>query len=207
VSPARDLTQLLVAWCGGEPSALDRLVPLVYAELHRISHRHLRGERPQHDLQTTAIVHEAYLRLVDVRGVKWENRAHFFAMAAQLVRHILVDAARERGAKKRGGDISHVELDEAVIPSPERGADLLALDTALTQFAMLDPRKAKVVELRYFGGLTVEETAEVLKVSPDTVMTDWHMAKLWLLRELAPEPGAECRPPSIAGRRPRGGKR
>ena len=204
-SPARDLTQLLVAWCGGEESALDRLVPLVYAELHRIAHRHLRGERPQHDLQTTAIVHEAYLRLIDVRGVQWQNRAHFFAIAAQLVRHILVDAARERGAKKRGGDISHVLLDEAVIPSPERGADLLALDAALTQLARLDPRKARVVELRYFGGLSVQETAEVLKVSPDTVMTDWHMAKLWLLRELALEPNSERRRPPAAGGRPREG--
>ena len=182
---------------------MDRLVPLVYAELHRIAHRQLRNERPQHDLQTTAIVHEAYLRLIDVHGVQWQNRAHFFAIAAQLVRHILVDAARERGAKKRGGDISHVLLDEAVIPSPERGADLLALDAALTQLARLDPRKARVVELRYFGGLSVQETAEVLKVSPDTVMTDWHMAKLWLIRELAFEPSSERGRPPEAGGRPR----
>ena len=135
-----------------------------------------------------AVSDEAYLRLIDVRGVKWQNRAHFFAMAAQLVRHILVDAARERGAKKRGGDISHVQLDEAVVPSPERGADLLALDAALTQFAKLDPRKARVVELRYFGGLTIEETAEAMGTSPDKVRRDWRVARLWLLRQLETGP-------------------
>lgn len=190
----RDVTQLLVAWRGGESSALDRLVPLVYAELRRLAHRHLRGERPQHDLQTTAIVHEAYIRLVDVRHVSWQNRAHFFAIAAQLVRHILVDAARTRGAKKRGGEIVHVMLDEAFVPSPGRGADLVALDDALRALVTIDARKAKVVELRYFGGLSVRETADVLSVSPDTVMTDWRAAKLWLAREIsrssAPRPVA-----------------
>lgn len=203
-SRPRDLTELLVAWRGGESSALDRLVPLVYAELRRVAHRHLRGERPEHDLQTTAIVHEAYLRLIDVHGVRWQNRAHFFAIASQLVRHILVDAARARGAKKRGGDISHVLLDETAVPSPERGADLLALDAALLELATIDPRKARVVELRYFGGLSVQETAEVLKVSPDTVMTDWHMAKLWLLRELGHGPAAQGRQSPEAGLRQRG---
>lgn len=180
-----DVTRLLVAWRGGEPAALDRLVPLVYAELHRLAHGQRRGERAQHDLQTTAIVHEAYLRLVDVRGVSWQNRAHFFAIAAQLVRHILVDAARARGAKKRGGDIPHVTFDEAIVPSRGRGEDLLALDAALLALAKADARKARVVELRYFGGLSVRETAEVLRVSPDTVMTDWRTAKLWLGGEMA----------------------
>ena len=182
--PARDVTQLLVAWCGGDQTALGRLVPRIYAELRQVAHRQLRGERRLHELQTTALVNEAYLRLVDIHGVRWQNRAQFFAISAQLIRHILVDAARERGARKRGGDVSHIRLDAAIVPAPERDADLIALDTALALLCRIDARKARVVELRYFGGLTVEETAEVLAVSVDTVFRDWRMAKLWLRREL-----------------------
>ncbi len=182
--PARDITQLLVAWCAGDRTALDRLVPLIYAELRLVAHRQLRAERRPHDLQTTALVNEAYLRLVDIHGVRWQNRAQFFAISAQVIRHILVDAARERGSLKRGGDVSHVRLDDAIVPAPERGGDLIALDTALTLLSSIDPRKARVVELRYFGGLSVDEAAEVLAVSVDTVMRDWRMAKLWLRREL-----------------------
>lgn len=156
----------------------------IYAELRQVAHRQLRGERRLHELQTTALVNEAYLRLVDIHGVRWQNRAQFFAISAQLIRHILVDAARERGARKRGGDVSHIRLDAAIVPAPERDADLIALDTALALLCRIDARKARVVELRYFGGLTVEETAEVLAVSVDTVFRDWRMAKLWLRREL-----------------------
>jgi RNA polymerase sigma-70 factor, ECF subfamily len=190
-SPAHDVTQLLVAWCDGDQSAFERLVPLVYAELHRMAHRRMRDERPAHVLQTTALIHEAYMRLIDITRVRWQNRAHFFAMSAQVMRRILVDAARERGARKRGGEISHVTFDEALVPTPERGSDLIDLDAALQALSKVDPRKSQVVELRYFGGLSVEETAEVLKVSPETVGRDWRMAKLWLLRELG-QPAAHA---------------
>jgi RNA polymerase sigma factor (TIGR02999 family) len=183
-SPA-DVTRLLVAWRGGEASALDRLLPLVYAQLHEVAHRYMRDERPNHPLQTTALVHEAYLRLIDVERVDWQSRNHFLAIAARMMRRVLVEAARRRNADKRGGDASHVALDEAFVPAPERSADLLALDDALEHLAALAPRKARVVELRYFGGLTVEETATVLEVSAETVMRDWRMAKLWLQRDLA----------------------
>jgi RNA polymerase sigma factor (TIGR02999 family) len=183
-----DVTRLLVAWRGGEASALDRLLPLVYAELRQIAHRYMRDERPNHPLQTTALVHEAYLRLIDVERVDWESRTHFFAVSARIMRRILVEAARRRNAGKRGGDASHVALDEAFVPAPERGADLLALDDALEHLAALAPRKARVVELRYFGGLTVEETAAVLELSAETVMRDWRMAKLWLQRDLSGAP-------------------
>jgi RNA polymerase sigma factor (TIGR02999 family) len=181
---ARDVTELLLAWNAGQSGALDRLVSLVYAELHRLAHRRMLGERPGHPLQTTALVHEAYLRLVDGSRIPWQNRAQFFAVAAQVMRRILVDAARARGARKRGGGLPHVSL--ADVPSlPSAGAtDLIALDEALDALATLDPRKARVVELRYFAGLGVDETAEVLRVSPDTVTRDWKMARLWLLREL-----------------------
>jgi len=181
---ARDVTQLLLAWSEGDHAALDRLVPLVYTELRRLAHHYMRGERPGHTLQTTALVNEAYLRLIDSSRVRWQNRAHFFAVSAQLMRRILVDAARARGSLKRGGGVSHLALDEALAVLPRAGADLVALDDALNALAAVDPRKGQVVELRYFGGLSVEETAEVLKVSPDTVMRDWKVAKLWLLREL-----------------------
>lgn len=192
--PQGDVTQLLVAWRGGDASALERLIPLVYAELRRVAHRYMRDERPDHPLQTTALVHEAYLRLIDVTRVDWEGRNHFYAVSAQMMRRILVEAARRRNADKRGGDASHVALDEAIVPAAERGADLVALDEALDQLATLAPRKARVVELRFFGGLSVKETAGVLGVSVETVTRDWRMAKLWLRRDLSraggPIPGA-----------------
>ena len=183
-SPA-GVTGLLVAWRGGDAGALDRLLPLVYAELRRVAHRYMRDERPNHPLQTTALVHEAYLRLIDVTRVDWQSRNHFFAVSAQMMRRILVEAARRRDAGKRGGDASHVALDEAFVPAADRGADLLALDEALEHLATLAPRKARVVELRYFAGLSVKETADVLGVSVETVMRDWRMAKLWLQRDLS----------------------
>lgn len=174
-----------MAWRGGDADALHRLLPLVYAELRRVAHRYMRDERPDHPLQTTALVHEAYLRLIDVKRVDWESRTHFFAVSAQMMRRILVEAARRRNAEKRGGDASHVALDEALVPAADRDADLLALDEALERLATLAPRKSRVVELRYFGGLTVVETAAVLGVSAETVMRDWRMAKLWLQRDLS----------------------
>ena len=182
--PAPDVTRLLLAWRDGDADALQALVPVVYAELRRLAHRQMRNERPGRTLQTTALVHEAYLRLVDSDRVRWQNRAHFFAISAQLMRRILVDAARARGALKRGGEVVHVTLDEAPLVSREPETDVIALDEALTRLAAVDARKSQVVELRYFGGLSVEETAEALHVSPETVMRDWKLAKLWLLREL-----------------------
>jgi len=181
---ARDVTELLLAWTAGEQGALDQLVPLVYAELRRLAHRRLRAERPGHALQTTALVHEAYLRLVDVKRLHVRKRTEFFALSAQLMRRVLVDAARTRAARKRGGDVLHVSLPAGLADGSGNQADLVALDDALTALASLDARKAKVVELRYFGGLSVDETAGVLHVSPETVMRDWKTAKLWLLREL-----------------------
>jgi len=182
--PAHDVTALLNAWSKGDQSAFERLVPIVYAELRRVAHRRMRAERQGNVLQTTALIHEAYIRLVDAHRVRWENRAHFFAVSAKLMRQILVDVVRSRGSRKRGGDIAHIELDEATLPAPERGSALVALDAALDALAQIDARKSRVVELRYFGGLSVEETAEVLEVSEKTVMRDWQMAKLWLGREL-----------------------
>jgi RNA polymerase sigma factor (TIGR02999 family) len=182
--PAPDVTRLLLAWRGGDAEALQALLPLVYVELRRLAHRQMRGERPGRTLQTTALVHEAYLRLVDSDRVRWQNRAHFFAISAQLMRRILVDAARSRGSLKRGGEAVHIALDDAPLVSREPDTDVIALDEALTRLATVDARKSQVVELRYFGGLSVEETAEALHVSPETVMRDWKMAKLWLLREL-----------------------
>ena len=190
--PAHDVTQLLVAWSEGNKAAFEQLVPLVYAELRQVAHGRMRDERPDHVLQTTALINEAYLRLVDINRVRWESRAHFFAISARIMRRILVDAARERDARKRGGEISHVVFDEALIPTPERDTDLVALDAALEALANADPRKSQVVELRYFGGLSVQETAEVLGVSVETVARDWRLAKLWLLREL--EQGKPERP-------------
>ena len=185
-----DVTLLLQDWRQGDQGALERLMPLVYEELRRLAHRYMTRERAGHTLQTTALVNEAYLRLVDASQVPFQNRTHFFAISANLMRRILVDFARKRGYKKRGGDARRVEFDEAFFPSRGRASDLIALDDALNTLAQLDPRKAKVVELRYFGGLTPEETAEVLSVSPDTVFRDWRLAKVWLLRELkAGEPG------------------
>jgi RNA polymerase sigma factor (TIGR02999 family) len=181
------ITELLLAWGKGDESALERLMPIVYAELRRLAHRYMNRERRGHTLQTTALVNEAYLKLIDSSRVRWQNRAHFFAVSAQLMRHILVDFARSRQSQKRGGAVHHVSLDEALVVEAARGDDLVALDNALTALAAIDKRKSEVVELRFFGGLSVEETAEVLKVSTDTVMRDWRLAKAWLLRELSHE--------------------
>jgi RNA polymerase sigma factor (TIGR02999 family) len=182
-----EVTGLLLAWTEGDEAALAALVPRVYAELHRLAHHCLKAERPGQTLQTTALVNEAYLRLVNARLVRWESRAHFLAVAAQAMRRILVDAARARLTKKRGGRVQRVPLDEALVFAPERGPDLLALDGALTRLAEVDPRKSQVVELRYFGGMTEGEAAAVLRVSPETVQRDWRVAKVWLLRELSRE--------------------
>jgi RNA polymerase sigma factor (TIGR02999 family) len=191
-SPA-DVTRLLVQWQGGDPGALERLIPLVYAELRRIAHRHMRDERPNHPLQTTALVHEAYLRLIDVNRVNWQSRNQFYAVSARMMRRVLVEEARKRDADKRGADAWHVALDEALLPAPDRGADVLALDEALERLEQLDARKARVVELRCFAGLSVEETAAVLEVSQETVFRDWRMAKLWLRRELSAPRAAASR--------------
>jgi len=180
-----DITQLLMAWNQGDQTALDQLIPLVYAELRRLAERYMARESPGHTLQTTALVNEAYLRLIDQRQVRWQNRAHFFGVSAQLMRRILVDLARARHYLKRGGEARQVELDEALVISPERDADLVALDDALQALAAFDPRKAQVVELRFFGGLSVAETAEVLQISTDTVTRDWQAAKAWLYREMS----------------------
>jgi RNA polymerase sigma factor (TIGR02999 family) len=182
VSP-QDITGLLQAWSEGNQNALQRLTPLVYAELRRLAHHYMAGERTGHTLQSTALVHEAYLRLVDSSRVRWQNRAHFFAVSSQLMRRILVDFARSRQYAKRGGKAPMLSLDEVAIVSDDC-AELAALDDALNALAALDPRKSQVVELRFFGGLSVEETSEVLKVSAETVMRDWRLAKVWLRREL-----------------------
>jgi RNA polymerase sigma factor (TIGR02999 family) len=181
---SQNVTQLLLAWNKGDEAALEQLLPLVYQELHRLAGRHLGRERGGHTLQTTALVHEAYLRLVDQKQVQWQNRAHFFAVAAQMMRRILVDYARARRFAKRGGGAQQVSLDEALVVSDERAADVVALDEALNALAEFDERKSKMVELRFFGGLSIEETAEVLNVSPGTVMRDWTLAKAWLQREI-----------------------
>jgi RNA polymerase sigma-70 factor, ECF subfamily len=183
-SASHGVTGLLLAWSEGEQAALDKLVPLVYAELRRIARRYMHRERPGHTLQTTALVNEAYLRLIDASQVRWQDRAHFFAVSAQLMRRILVDFARSRRYLKRGGGAQKVTFDEALFAPPKQGQDLVALDDALKALAVSDARKSRVVELRFFGGLSVEETAEVLQVSPDTVLRDWRLAKAWLAREM-----------------------
>ena len=183
-SPTHHVTNLLAAWTGGDDAALDRLTPLVQEELRRIARRHMGHERAGHILQPTALVNEAYLRLIDVRRVRWNDRAHFFAMAARLMRRILVDDARARGYQKRGGGRQQVTLDDQVLGSDDRPTDLVALDDALEALAAIDKRRSRVVELRFFGGLRIEETATVLKISPETVTRDWRLAKVWLLREL-----------------------
>ena len=180
----KEVTQLLIAWSNGEEDALEKLVPLVYDELRSIARRYMRREPAGHTLQTTALVNEAYLRLIEQKEMKWQNRAHFFAISAQLMRRILVSMARARHADKRGGEARQVSLDEALVISEERAAELVALDEAMNELAALDPRRSRVVELRYFGGLSVEETAEVLKISPETVMRDWKRAKAWLYTQL-----------------------
>jgi len=181
---SQQITHLLLAWGNGDEAALDQLMPLVYNELRKVAARHLRRQRPNHTLQTTDLVNEAYMRLIDSSQVRWQNRAHFFAVSAQLMRRILVDFARERQNLKRGGGAQQVSLDEGLVVVPERGADLLALDEALTRLAALNVRQAQVVELRYFGGLNEEETAEALKVSLRTVQRDWNLARLWLYQAL-----------------------
>jgi RNA polymerase sigma-70 factor (ECF subfamily) len=181
---AQHVTRLLQDWSQGKDAALEELLPLVHQELRRLARRYMFGERPGHTLQTTALVNEAYLRLLGSRKVNWQNRAHFFAISAQLMRRILVDYARAREYQKRGGGAPKVTLDEALMGPQEKGHDLVALDDALKALAGVDPRKSKVVELRFFGGLSVEETADVLKVSPDTVHRDWRLAKAWLAREM-----------------------
>lgn len=178
------VSQLLQRWSDGDKGALDRLMPLVYAELRRMARRYMWQQPSGHTLQTTALIHEAYLRLVGHSEKRWESRAHFFGVAAQAMRHILVDYARARHAGKRGGEARVVSLDEAAIVSEERAAELVSLDDALKELGRLSPRQSQVVELRYFGGLSVTETAEVLKVSSDTVTRDWNHAKAWLHREL-----------------------
>jgi RNA polymerase sigma-70 factor, ECF subfamily len=181
---ADNISTLLRAWSDGDQSALEKLTPIVYTELRRLAHHYMKGERPGHSLQTTALVNEAYMRLVDYKRMQWQNRAHFFAVSAQLMRRILVDHARSHNLK-RGGGVPHLSLEEAAVVGGGRAADLVALDDAMNALSRLDPRKVQVVEMRFFGGLSVEETAEVLKVSPVTVRRDWSTAKLWLYRELA----------------------
>jgi len=181
------VTELLLDWSKGNQAALDRLMPLVDRELHRLAHHYMRRENAGHTLQTTALVNEAYLRLVDQKRMHWKNRAHFFALSAQLMRRILVDHARKRKYAKRGGDAQRISFDEVMAVSSERGADLIALDDALEKLAVIDLRKSRVVELRFFGGLSVEETAEALSVSPLTVKRDWKMAKAWLYNSLSNE--------------------
>jgi len=180
---SHDVTQLLLAWAEGDQAALEKLTPVVYKELHRLARHYMATERPDHTLQATALVNEAYLRLVDWKPMRWQNRAHFFAVSAQLMRHILVDFARAHQGAKRGGGHT-LSLEETAVMSPVKGADLIALDNALGRLAMIDARKAQVVELRFFGGLSVEESAAVLKVSTVTVLRDWNLAKVWLLRDL-----------------------
>ena len=188
-----DITGLLRAWREGDQSALERLTPIVYAELHRMARRYMQRERPGHSLQTTALVNEAYMRLVDYKRMQWQNRAHFFAVSAQLIRRILIEHARRRNPK-RGGGVRHVSLEDAAVVGGKRTADLVALDDAMKALAELDPRKERVVEMRFFGGLSVEETAEVLNVSPVTVMRDWSTAKAWLYRELGGKKSDGLRP-------------
>ena len=182
--PTHEITQWLVGWSDGDPSALEKLTPLVYRELHRLAQAYMRGERPGHTLQTTALVNEAYVRLIDADRMGWQNRAHFYGVAAKLMRHILVDFARSRDEVKRGGGVEPLPLDEAWTITTDRTAELVNLDDALTALEKLDARQSRIVELRFFGGLTEPEIAEVLKVSPRTVNSDWSLARAWLLREL-----------------------
>ena len=182
-----EVTRLLQAWGAGDQEALQQLIPFVYNELHRLAHHYMAAEQSAQTLQTTVLVHEVYLRLVDVKNIEWQNRAHFYGLCAKLMRRILIDFARSRNYQKRGGHFPHIELEEAATVSAVVGSELLAVDEALKQLATVDARKGAVVELRFFGGLTVEETAAALDVSVETVMRDWKLAKAWLLRELSPE--------------------
>jgi len=182
--PTHEVTQLLIEWSNGDKAALDKLMPLIYDELRRLAHYYMSREHPGHTLQTTAVVNEAYLRLVNRKRVRWQNRAHFFAIAAQLMRSILVDHARSHAYAKRGGGARKMALDEALIISQERAAEVVALDEALGQLAEIDPRQSRIVEMRFFAGLTIEETAEVLSLSPATIKREWSTAKAWLYHEL-----------------------
>ena len=180
----QNVTEMLRDWRNGDQEALERLIPVVYDELHRQAANYLRRELPGHTLQTTALIHEAYLRLMNQENIEWQDRAHFYAIAARLMRQILIDHARKRRATKRGGSDIKVPLGEAMVISPERGVDLVALDEALTRLATIDPQQSRIVELRYFSGLSVEETAEVLAVSSRTVKRDWNVAKAWLRQQI-----------------------
>ena len=183
-SSPQQITELLHAWGQGDEAVLEKLVPLVYQELRRLARRYMFAERAGHTLQATALINDAYIKLLGCQKVQWQNRAHFIALNAKLMRRILVDSARARGYRKRGGSVPKVTMDEGLIGPQERGKDLVALDDALTALAAVNPRKGRVVELRFFGGLSVEETAKILKVSPDTVHRDWKLAKAWLSREM-----------------------
>ena len=180
----RQISQLLIDWSDGDKTALDKLIPLVYQELKRLARYHMRRERANHTLQTSALVNEAYVRLVDYKKMRWQDRSHFFAVAAQAMRRILVDYARNRSRAKRGGETRQVSLDEAATLAGDKAGELVALDAALMKLAEFDPRKSQIVELRYFGGLSIEETAEVVGVSPVTVKREWSTAKIWLHREV-----------------------
>jgi RNA polymerase sigma factor (TIGR02999 family) len=182
---SHEVTGLLQAWSAGDEEALEELTPLVYRELHRAARRYMAGERSSHTLQATALINEVYLRLIDARRMDWQNRAHFFAVCAQLMRRILTDFARSRRYQKRGGGAAHMPLDEALVVGSQPDSDLVELDEALKKLALVDERKSRVVELRFFGGLDVKETAKVLNVSSETVMRDWRLAKVWLVRELS----------------------
>ena len=182
---SKDITGLLRKWSAGDEGALPKLAPLVYRELHQAARRYMAGERSGHTLQATALINEVYLRLIRAKPTDWQNRAHFFAVSAQMMRRILTDFARSRNYQKRGGGAHHLPLDEALVVSPQPDRDLVALDDALKRLSLVDERKGRVVELRFFGGLDVKETAEVLKVSDETVMRDWRLAKVWLLRDLS----------------------
>jgi RNA polymerase sigma factor (TIGR02999 family) len=182
-----DVTQLLIEWSNGDKAALDKLIPLIHEELRRLAHHYMSRERPGHTLQTTALVDEAYVRLVNRKDVHWQNRSHFFAIAAQLMRSILVDHARSHAYTKRGGGARKISLDETMIVSQQRAAEVVALDDVLKELASFDPQQSRIVELRFFGGLTIEETAEVLNLSPATIKREWSTAKAWLYRELSKE--------------------
>ena len=185
ISPSAEVTELLAAWRDGDKSAEKELFSVVYRELRRLAHRYMLRENPGNTLQTTALVNEAYVRLIDSKRANWQNRAHFFGFSAQVMRHILVDLARSKNFQKRGGEVRKIALDEGLVMSPVKDSYMVDLDDALKALAEVDARKSKVVELRFFGGMSVEETAEVLKVSQDTVMRDWRLAKAWLRRELS----------------------
>jgi RNA polymerase sigma factor (TIGR02999 family) len=186
---SQQVTKLLSAWRGGDELAQDELFEMLYADLHRLAHGYMANERPGHTLQTTALINEAYIRLIDITRIQWQDRGHFFAVAAQVMRRILVDSARGHQYQKRGGGAAMVSFDEALLVTERYGADLVLLDDALTALASVDPRKSQIVELRFFGGLSLEETSDALGISTDTVGREWKMAKVWLLREIKRQPG------------------